>query len=312
MIDVIGIGSAFVDYFFETDEAFLKKNGLRPEDDFLFKEKQISPKSIFDKLKVITKGPGGIPINTIATLAKLGSKVGYCGVIGADINGDFWLKNIGNVDTKKAKRVGKMSICTCLLTSQGKKRSFLSQVSLNDNDFLKDLDFDYLNNAKIIHLGPLISNPKKGIEITKNLLEKITKPKISFSPSILYIAEGPGKLDRIIAKTYVLFLNQKEMKYLTGQKPESGSKSLIKSGPKIVVCTLAQKGALITTKNNQFHSPRVNVGNIIDTTGAGDAFAAGFLYGLLKNKPLKWSANFANKIAAQSLTGFGLSWFTKL
>src|SRR3989344_5339109 len=136
-MDVIGIGSAFVDYFIKTDEAFLKKLGLKPEDDFLFKEKKISKNDIFDKLKVLTKSPGGISVNTIAALAKLNIKVGYCGVIGKDINGDFWTKNIGNIDLSRIKRVGKTSICACLLTSQGKKRTFLSEVNPTDFDFLK-------------------------------------------------------------------------------------------------------------------------------------------------------------------------------
>ena len=134
-MDVIGIGSAFVDYFIKTDEAFLKKLGLKPEDDFLFKEKKISKNDIFDKLKVLTKSPGGISVNTIAALAKLNIKVGYCGVIGKDINGDFWTKNIGNIDLSRIKRVGKTSICACLLTSQGKKRTFLSEVNPADFDF---------------------------------------------------------------------------------------------------------------------------------------------------------------------------------
>lgn len=308
MPDVIGIGSAFVDYFFQTDEIFLKKYNLKPEDDFLFSQKKISPSTIFKKLKLVTKSPGGIAVNTLTALAKLKVKVGYCGTIGSDKDSDFWQKNIGNIDLSKVKRVGKMSTCACLLTSHGKKRTFLSQVNPADFDFLKNIDLDYLNSAKFIHLGPLILNSKKGIVIAQRLLEKITNPKISFSPSILYIAERRRELDKILAKTYVLFLNQKEMKYLTNQKPEHGSRQLLKYGPKIVVCTLAEKGALITTTKGQFHSPRVDVKKIIDTTGAGDAFAAGFLFGLLQSKSLKWSANFANRLAAKSLTDFGLQW----
>lgn len=307
-MDVIGIGSAFVDYFIKTDEAFLKKLGLKPEDDFLFKEKKISKNDIFDKLKVLTKSPGGISVNTIAALAKLNIKVGYCGVIGKDINGDFWTKNIGNIDLSRIKRVGKTSICACLLTSQGKKRTFLSEVNPTDFDFLKNIDLNYLKSAKFIHLGPLILNTKDGIKHTVKLIRRISKPLISFSPSILYIAEGPQKLYKIFEKTYILFLNQKEIKYLTGQKPEFGSKSLLKYGPEIVVCTLAERGALITTFKNQFYSPRFDVDNIVDTTGAGDAFAAGFLYGLIKGKSLRWSANFANGLAAKSLTDLGLHW----
>ena len=308
MLDIIGIGSAFVDYFFRTDEDFLKKYNLKPEDDFLFGEKKINPNTIFSQLRPITKSPGGIALNTIATLAKLGVNVGYYGVIGKDENGDFWLKNIGRVDTSKVNTAGKMSICTCLLTHRGKRRTFVSQVNPNDFNFLKNLDYNYLNNVKFIHLGPLILNSRKGIKRSIKLIEKIIKPKLSFSPSILYIAEGWENLLPIFKKTYILFVNQKEMKYLTHQNPKSGSKKLLKYGPKIVVCTLAEKGALVTTSNDQFHSPRVDVAKIIDTTGAGDAFAAGFLYGLIKNRSLKWSANFANQIAAKSLTDFGLQW----
>ena len=90
--DIIGIGTAVVDYFFQTDEEFLKRYNLKPEDDFLFQEKKISPNLIFKKLKPITKSPGGIAVNTIATLAKLGINVGYYGVIGNDDNSDFWLE----------------------------------------------------------------------------------------------------------------------------------------------------------------------------------------------------------------------------
>ena len=306
--DIIGIGTAVVDYFFQTDENFLKKYNLKPEDDFLFREKKINSNTIFNQLKVLTKSPGGIAVNTIATLAKLGINVGYYGVIGNDDNSNFWINNIGKVDRSRIKRSGKMSICACLLTHHGKKRTFLSQVNPADFDFLKNIDFGYLNGAKFIHLGPLILNSRKGIVVTQKLIEKITKPKISFSPSILYIAEGWENLLPIFKKTYILFVNQKEMKYLTHQNPKSGSKKLLKYGPQIIVCTLAEKGALVTTPNDQFHSPRVDVGNIVDTTGAGDAFTAGFLYGLIKNRSLKWSANFANQIAAKSLSDFGLHW----
>lgn len=306
MADVVGIGSAFVDYFFQTDEAFLKKYNLKPEDDFLFGEKKISPKTIFKNLDLVAKSPGGISANTIAALSYLKVKTGFYGVIGKDQDGQFWLKNIGKIDKSKITVSGRTSFCTCLLTSQGKKRTLLSQVNPHDFDFLKNIDLNYLNNSKIVHLGPLILDSKKGIEHTQKLVQKITQPKISFSPSILYIAEGPRKLYKIFERTYILFLNQKEMKYLTGKRPEFGSKSLLKYGPKIVVCTLAESGALVTTNKGQFHSPRFDVDKIIDTTGAGDAFAAGFLYGLIKNKPLKWSAKFANQVAAKSLASFGL------
>lgn len=308
MADVVGIGSAFVDYFFESDRQFLDKNDLKPEDDFLFKAKNINPKDIISQLPLLAKSPGGIATNTIAVLAKLGVKTGYYGVIGEDADGDFWLKNIGSIDKSKITRQGKMSFCDCLLSKDRKNRTLLSKVNPLDNTFLRNIDLNYLNKAKVIHIGPLILNPKNGMAETSRLLQGITKPIISFSPSILYIAEGANFLTPIFNKTKILFLNRKEMKYLASHNIEAGAAKLLKQGPEIIVCTLGSQGAYIATLKEQFYVSRYNAEKVVDTTGAGDTFAAGFIYGIIKGKGLRSSALLASKLAAQSLSDFGLNW----
>lgn len=308
MADVVGIGSTFIDYFFETDKNFLAKYDLKPEDDYLFNDKKLTRQQIFSKLKPLAKSPGGIAANTIAVLAHLDVKAGFVGVIGTDTEGNFWINNIKGVDKSQTLRIGKTSICACLLTNQGKNHTFLSKVNSQENLFFKRTDVSYFNNYKIIHIGPLISKPKEGIKQTFNLLKKIEGPMISFSPGIIYIAQGKDLLVPIFKKTDILFLNNKEMKYLMGGLPKNSSKKLLSYGIKIVVCTLGDKGAIVTTQSQQFYIPRINVPNIIDTTGAGDSFAAGFLFGILNKKDLKWSGDFASKTAAKSLQSFGLKW----
>lgn len=306
MADVVGIGSAFVDYFFETDEQFLNKLDLKPEDDFLFKEKKINPREIIKNLPLLEKSPGGITTNTLSVLSRLNVSVGYVGVIGNGVDGDHWMDNIGPIDKSQIVRIGKMSFCDCILTHKRKHRTFLSKVNSKDNDFI--LDYGYVNSAKIFHISSLILDARKGIKITKSILPKISGPLISFSPSIFYITEGRETLLPILNRTEILFLNKKEMKYLQNHNPQKGSKTLIKYGVKIVVCTLGNRGSIITTEAEQFFVPRVNTENIVDTTGAGDTFAAGFLYGLLKNMSLRNSAEFASKLAAASLGNYGLKW----
>ena len=69
---------------------------------------------------------------------------------------------------------------------------------------------------------------------------------------------------------------------------------------------------MITAKQKQFSVAAIKIDNIIDSTGSGDTFAAGFLFGLIKNKSLEWSADFGIKIASLSLTDFGLKWLEQL
>lgn len=311
MFDVIGIGSPAVDYFFETDNTFLHKLKLKPEDDFLFTEKNIKPTEIFDNLNLIAKSPGGIVTNTLEVLSTFGCKTSYFATIGSDQEGEYWLKNIKGINKKNIFIKGKMTKCICLLTNNGKSRTFLSDVNENEIDFMKKIKNDQLNNAKIIHIGPLISEPEKGIELTLKLMARIKEPLISFSPSIYYTKYGASKLEKVIKKTDIIFVNSKELRYLIGKNPKEGSKYLVRMGTKIVVCTLAEKGSLVTTKDMQFNYSRVNTKKIIDTTGAGDSYAAGFLYGLLKNKSLEWSARNASVVASNSLSDYGLNWIKK-
>ncbi len=311
MFDVISLGSPAVDYFFKTNNDFLTKINLKPEDDFLFQDKKIKPQYIFNNLKSVAKSAGGISSNTAFVLSTLGAKTSYIGVIGSDKDGKFWLSQMKGIDTSHVFKKGKMSLCFCLLTNNGKSRTFLSQVNVFENEFLKKLDDDFLNNTKIIHIGPLIKDAQEGIKLTIDLLNKVKKPKISFSPSIFYTSRGYEPILPILKRTHVLFLNIRELRYLIDDDPQKGSKKILELGPKIVVCTMAGKGSLITTQDKQFKFSRINTKKVIDTTGAGDTYAAGFLYGLLKNKSLEWSAKNASEIASCSLGDYGLNWSRK-
>lgn len=305
---VTGIGTAFVDYFLEGDLKLLKKYGVKPEDDFLFEDINLNPKFIFSRFKLLGKSPGGNAPNTLAVLSKLGIDSHYFGIIGKDENGKYWEKNIEKVNLESIIRKGKNSYTTALLTNGGKERTFLSELNKFDNDF-----FEEINSRKIeepIFLGPLFLNPEKNIiKISEYILE--TRP-IFFSPGIFYIKLGLKKLKPILKKTEIIFLNQDELLRFLNNNLKKGSKELLKYGPKVIVCTMGEKGALITTEKEQFFSPGIKTKKVVDTTGAGDAFAAGFLFGVLNNKSLSWSANFGNKMGAKSVTDYGLNWLSKI
>lgn len=310
MVDVIALGTTFIDYFFNANPSLFKKLKIDAEGDYLLDELKISKKSLFNKQTLIAKSPGGVSLNTSAILSSLNLKSAYYGVIGDDEDGDFWTTRLKRIDKSKIIRKGESSVCACLLSNRGKQRAFISFINPYDEYVLKHPDLQFLNSAKIIHLGPFSKSSPSSLTKIGKLLGKIKGPKISFTPTLLYAKHGIKKIIPILKNVDILFVNKNELKGLTEKDQKSGSKYLLRFGPQIIVCTMGARGALITTKNSQFTQKAQKVKHITDTTGAGDAYAAGFLYGILKNKSLKWSAKFANKIAARSLSNFGLTWLT--
>ncbi|HSX40844.1 MAG TPA: PfkB family carbohydrate kinase [Candidatus Saccharimonadales bacterium] len=307
MNTVIGIGSAYIDYFFETSHAFLTSLGVRPEEDKFFDEKRLLDE-IFSKLTPRAKSPGGSTINTLAVLGKLGAKASYQGVIGVDKESRYWKNNVKEIDISGVFEKGSMSICACLLTGNGRERTFISTTNAYDNDFFKLAKDTSFESFDMLHITQFFQNPEETFPKLAGLVKRVSGPKISFSPGVAYANLGVDTLLPIFKKTYVLFCNTQELTTLIHNAPPGASKKLLEYGPHIVVCTMGDRGALITTKDKQFYASAVKVSNIVDTTGAGDAFAAGFLYGLLEKKSLEESAFLGNKIAAKSLTDFGLNW----
>jgi len=307
MSHVVGIGTPAVDYFLQTDISFLEKINVKPEDDLLLSDIKLSLKDITSRLRLIAKSPGGITINTLAVLSKLKIKTAFLGTVGKDRQGGYLLNLLKDVDTTKVVRRGKTSNCFCLLTKSGRERTFLSTVNIHENEFFNNIDLNYLNSATFIHISPLITDRQEGINKTVKLVSKIEGPKISFSPGFFYASLGLRKLAPILKRTYILFINRRELKILIGGDPKIAIKKLLKLGPQIIVLTLSEEGSQILTKNKNFRVKASVVKKILDTTGAGDTYAAGFLYGLLKNKSLEWSAKFASQLAAQSLSDYGIN-----
>lgn len=305
--DVIGLGSAFVDYFLEGNNTFFNKHNLKPEFDDIADQKSLFDEALH-RLPLLATSSGGASINTIAALAQMGVPSAYYGLIGEDKNTEFFLKGLSQVDMSNVIKKGNMSLCACILSHNRTKRTFASVENRYDNDFFDHMNFTYLNAAKIIHIAPYYLNIPFAYEKLCDAVKNINGSKISLTTAVAYTEIGIQKLAPLLKYVNIIFVNELELALLCKLDKEKGSKKLLSYGPEIVVCTLGEKGALITTKEKQFISKGKKVDTIMDTTGAGDAFAAGFLYGLLENKSLEWSADFANSLAAKAITNYGLSW----
>jgi len=260
--------------------------------------------------------PGGSAANTIYGLAKLGMKTGFSGVVGDDDDGRILLRDFqqAGVDTTRirVKTRAKTGAVLCLSDKLG-RRSLYVLPGANNQLTIDDLDLEHINQARMLHLSSFADD--RQFKVSLELIERLDSPaKLSFAPGALYAIKGLETLAPILRRTYILFINQDEMQQLTGKDVIAGVESCLKQGCRKVVVTLGKGRKLKKTnavayirdaEREYIIEPTPDIQARVDTTGAGDAFAAGFIYGLLKDKGLKECGRLGNIVAQSSVSQIG-------
>jgi len=246
---------------------------------------------------------GGSAANTLCGLAKLGVRAGFVGVVGDDEAGRRLMDDLARhgVDASQVKvKKGDTGSTLCLSDSRSRRAIY---VMPGANSLLapEDLDLEYISQAKIFHLSSFVHEAQ--LELQKRLAAQLpASVKISFAPGSLYAAKGIEQLAPLLERAHLLFVNRTEMVQLTGQDFAAGARKCLELGCHTVVTTLGNITTKLPGKAHQVTvaahvlsrdggehciESRAKQGQpVADTTGAGDAFAAGFLYGIIKGKPL--------------------------
>ncbi|WP_456326006.1 ADP-dependent ribose-1-phosphate kinase [Palaeococcus sp. (in: euryarchaeotes)] len=233
-------------------------------------------------------GLGGAAANTISWLAVMGLKTGFIGAVGSDEIGEAhinYFRKIG-VDTSRIKIVkGYSGVAIAMIKGEDKRI-----VKFSGANAYKELDFEYLSNTRHIHLS---SNPK---EIIEDAVSFAYEGGISVSLDIGE-AELPGEVEENV--TYLL-MNEDEFRRKFG---ELNRITDVKA--KNVIVTLNGGGALIRDENGDIcTTPKLHA-NVLDTTGAGDSFDAGIIYGILNGWELKDAALLGTLLAYLTVQRIG-------
>ncbi len=292
--------------------------------DHLYKVERI----LDDGETVVSKAkssPGGSAANTIYGLAKLGVNTGFTGVVGDDAEGKILIQDFqkAGVDTSqiRVKPGAKTGSVVCLSDRLG-RRSLYVTPGANNLLTMDDLDLTYINQARMLHLSSFADD--RQFKILLELMDGLDlSTKLSFAPGALYAKKGLKALAPILSKTHILFINRNEIKQLTGEDIRNGAKSCLKQGCSIIVVTLGKGISLELGKGTNhrtvtatcyirdaktehaIQSSNQAVVSQADTTGAGDAFATGFLYGLLRGKGLEECGRLGDIVARFSITKLG-------
>ena len=225
-------------------------------------------------------------------------KTGFIGKVADDSDGKLLLENLQKegVDTEGiAISKGRSGNVLGFVDNKGQRALY---VDPGVNDLIK---LDDLENSKIVHLASFVGESFKAQEsIINEISEDII---VSLDPGRIYAERGAKYLKNILNRTDIILINEEELKYLTGNKYKTcqeGAEVLLGYGISTAVIKKGDKGAYVTDGNESCFIESFKV-RCVDTTGAGDAFNAGFLYGLINNKSIEGSGKLGNFVASCSI-----------
>jgi len=283
--DVIGFGALNVDKLYRVN-----KIAREDEESFVLN---------------FQEAPGGSAANTMVGLARLGLKTGYIGKVANDLGGKLLLKNFKRqkVDTNGiiTASTGRSGVVTGYVDIKGQRALYVDP-GVNDTLEFEEISLEYASKAEFLHLTSFVG--EKPFKAQNKLVRELPKIKVSLDPGEIYARKGLPTLETLIERSFVVFPNENEVRMLTGKELKEGSEILIKKGAGIVAVKLGEKGCYVTD-GKESHLIEPYQTRVVDTTGAGDAFCAGFLYSLIQDKDLYTCAKLGNFVASLCITKIG-------
>lgn len=282
MYDIITFGSAAQDIHVNSKLFKVVKSG----DDFSTGEGICLPFGSKIDVENITFSSGGGGTNTAATFARQGFRTAFCGAIGADSAGLELVRELKQfkIDTRfLVKKKEKQTNCSVVVSNGGGERTILVYRGASELLSKDDIPWKRLK-AKWFYLAPFSGLLSDNFESIVNFAYE-NKIKIAINPSKHQLSMRIEDLKRIFSKVNILFLNQEEASFLTKTPYEQEQeifKQIDKICPGIAVMTKGGEG-VVASDGKYLYSAKPNPDRkVVDTTGAGDSFASGFLSGYIK------------------------------
>lgn len=301
--DIITVGSATVDVFVKTKADLIKiQHPAKPEEELLVYP--LGSKILVESLSFETGGGG---TNSAVSFSRLGCNSAYLGKVADDINGNKVLRVLQkeNVDfigsvAKKGKGQTGFSV---VLDSFREDRTILAFKGVND-----DLKFSEVNkhllNTHWFYFSSMVNGSYKTLEKIAFFAKK-KHMKIAFNPSSYIAKLGTKFLGKLLKHVNVLILNREEASYVVGAyEIEHMLRLLRRLGPSVVVITDGKNGAYCFD-GHCFYSAKPLKVKVVETTGAGDAFASAFVAGIIKGNDISHSIKMGISNSASVISGHG-------
>ena len=253
----------------------------------------------------LTITPGGSAANTMVGLSRLGAKTGYIGKLADDPEGKYLLKDLHkekvSVEGIVLSKNGRSGVCIGFIDSSGERALYIDP-GVNDNITFDEIDLNYADSSRFLHLTSFVGHTS--FDAQKALVKNLRMSRVCFDPGELYATRGLDALNQFLKKTYAFLPNEKELRILTRKNYKEGAKILLAKGVEMIAVKLGEKGCYVTDGKDRYLIP-IFRSKPQDTTGAGDAFCAGFIYGLLHNRDPYTCGRFGNYVASRCIGKYG-------
>ena len=304
---ILGIGNAIIDVICKVDDNFIEQNNLTKSTmKLIFDENEF--KNLLKNLKIEKTISGGSVANSIVGLSQLGNKVGFIGKISNDNFGmkyEEGLKN-ENVEYFYSKKKEEIPTGSCLiLVTPDSERTMCTFLGIagkiNENDVVADA----IKKSEIIFLEGYLwdeGEPKKAFDKAINNANKVA---MSLSDQFCVDRHKPHFLNLVKEKLDITFANEQEFISLIDAKNFQEVVNFSKQLNKLIIITRGENGAIAINGDEVIESGIQNNLKIVDLTGAGDLFAAGFLHGYVNKYTIKESLKKGTEMSSKVIQQMG-------
>jgi sugar/nucleoside kinase (ribokinase family) len=309
--DVLGIGNALFDVLVRTDEAFLARHGMTKGSMSLIDEARAA--AIYKDMGPATEVSGGSAANTIVGIGSLGARAAYVGKVKDDQIGKLYVHDIrsaGVAFNTPAAKDGPATGCSYILVTGDGERTMNTYLGAAQDLSPADIDPAEIASAGIVYLEGYLWDPKnakdafvKAAQIAHDAKRKVA---LTLSDSFCvdrYRDEFLGLMRN--GTVDIVFANESELHSLYMTSDFDTALKQLRNDVKLGVVTRSEKGCVVVTPSDAVAAPASPIAQLVDTTGAGDLFAAGFLYGLARNLAYKQCGALGALAAAEVIQHIG-------
>ena len=310
-LDVLAIGNAIVDVIANADDGFLGEWGMHKGAMRLIDEAEAT--RLYDAMGPGREASGGSAANTVAGLASLGLKTGFIGQLADDQLGTIFTHDIRSLgvefETAPRSDVGATARCLILVTSDAQRtmNTFLGAAQMLEP---VAVDAGHVAQAKIVYLEGYLWDPADPRAAMYKAMDAAREAgtKVAFTLSDSFVVDRHrDDLKRLLdeRRIDILFANETEILQLAGEDGCNAAVAVIAPQVETLVVTRSEHGALAVRGDDRADVPAAPIDQLVDTTGAGDLFAAGFLAGEARGLGLEQSLKLGAICAAEVIQHYG-------
>lgn len=307
--DVLGIGNAIVDVLSFSQDDFIDRFGLRKGTMILIDEDRAE--ELYQHMGPATEVSGGSAANTLAGIASLGGRATFIGKVRNDQLGTIFTHDMRatgvHYDTPPATAGKATGRCLIFVTPDA-QRTMNTYIGACSTLLLEDVREEHVAAAAITYIeGYMWYEPSTKDAIRKSIeIAKRHGRQVAFTPSDVFCIENHHQefLD-LVEECDLVFANEDEVKTLYSVDTFEEAVEAIRGKCRVAVITRSEKGSVVVTATETVAVHAAPVNQVIDTTGAGDLYAAGFLYGYLQGWTHKDCAELGSKCAAEIIQHMG-------